>query len=365
MNPAQAVAFGKFGARQRRTIAAAAESASLSLHVAASEDEAARLIEETEPSALLLGCSDEEPEPIAINARASVKNAQLPILALTANVSDLSFESAFSWGADDVVALSSAHPLTRRLRALPRSSSGVLPTSRGEALVAEGERTRRLLVGRVLRNAGYSVTFAATSEDAQSYAQNPTLDLVVLGDGLSDEPRRLIEGARDAGSKAKWVVTCPPRELRQRREALRGLLRVRATDAFAPPEDVLFLCNELESDRVGNQRTSPRILYGTSVGFRGAGRHEDDYGFTYNVSAGGVYVRTLVPPEDDMVWLELCPPRSNARVRLVGRIAWRRGFGPNQRATVPPGFGAAIVDTARADMEAWKASYEMLAEALG
>jgi hypothetical protein len=66
-----------------------------------------------------------------------------------------------------------------------------------------------------------------------------------------------------------------------------------------------------------------------------------------------------------MVWLELCPPRSNARVRLVGRIAWRRGFGPNQRATVPPGFGAAIVDTARADMEAWKASYEMLAEALG
>lgn len=365
MNPAQAVAFGKFGARQRRAIASAAQSASLALHLAGSEDETARLLEKMEPSALLLGCSHDEPEAIAINARASVKNAQLPILALTSKVSDLSFESAFSWGADDVVSLNSEHSLTRRLRALPRSSSGELPKRRGEALVAEGDRTRRLLVGRVLRNAGYSVTFAATGEDAQSYAQNAALDLVVLGDGLAADPRALIEATRGAGSKAKWVVNCPPRELKQRREALGDFERVRVTDAFAPAEDVLFLCNELESDRLGNQRTSPRILYGTSVAFRGAGRHEDDYGFTYNVSSGGVYVRTLVPPEDEMVWLELCPPRSNLCVRLVGRVAWRRGFGPNQRATVPPGFGAAIVDGARADLEAWKESYARLAEALG
>ena len=44
-----------------------------------------------------------------------------------------------------------------------------------------------------------------------------------------------------------------------------------------------------------------------------AGRDADDRGFSYNLSLGGLYVRTLSPPEDDIVWVELRPPRSERR----------------------------------------------------
>jgi len=42
-------------------------------------------------------------------------------------------------------------------------------------------------------------------------------------------------------------------------------------------------------------------------------------------------------------------------LRLVGKIAWRRGLAQGQYATVPPGFGIEIVDGARMDIAAWRA----------
>jgi hypothetical protein len=138
-----------------------------------------------------------------------------------------------------------------------------------------------------------------------------------------------------------------------------------ANDSFAPAENVLFLANEMKNDERRDQRSSTRVLYGTTVAFRGAGRYEDDFGFTYNVSGGGMYVRTLAVPEDDMVWLELCPPRAERRVRLVGQVQWRRSFAYSANARVPPGFGVKVVDGARADLDAWAAGYAALSESLG
>ena len=98
--------------------------------------------------------------------------------------------------------------------------------------------------------------------------------------------------------------------------------------------------------------------------FRDAGRESDDLGYTYNLSAGGLYVRTLAPPEEDICWLELLPPRSERRVRLVGRIAWRRWLERGEFATVPPGFGVEIIDGSKADLAAWEAGYRAFAKAL-
>jgi hypothetical protein len=148
------------------------------------------------------------------------------------------------------------------------------------------------------------------------------------------------------------------------REGLHDLQGVAAVDGYAAPENVLFASNELRAGGVNN-RKSTRLLYGTTVAFRGAGRERDELGFTYNVSSGGLYVRTLAPPDDDETWLELRPPRSDRLVRLVVKIAWRRRFNHNENATVPPGFGAQIIDGARADIEAWNAGYAAMSAALG
>jgi hypothetical protein len=175
----------------------------------------------------------------------------------------------------------------------------------------------------------------------------------------------MLEKLRTAGSQALFIVNCPPRDLKQHRQAFARVERATPTDGYAPAENVLFVSNELSRGFGVDKRTSPRLLFGTTTAFRGAGRDSDDWGYTYNISHHGIYVRTLAPPDEDWVWLELCPPRSERRVRLVGRVAWRRGLSKGEFATVPPGFGVQIVDGAKMDLETWTDSYHAFADVLG
>ena len=355
------LAFGRFRREERMALSVAAEQAAFTLHAAESPEEAGRWLESHDALAMLL--DTEASESLAVQTRSSARHARLPMIALSREITDLSFNDAFSWGADDVLPLTNTRPLLTRLRSLPRETPTLPTTGRGTALVAEGEQTRRTVVGRVLRNAGYSVTFAVTREDAATFAQQD-IALAVLNAELADDYQETIRAARGAGSKANFIVCAMPRDLKTVRASLDGLTGVGVIDAYAPPENVLFASNELKGGAVNNRR-SPRILYGTTVAFRGAGREKDDYGFSYNISEGGLYVRTLAPPEDDEVWVELCPPRSERRVRVVGKVAWRRRFNHNENATVPPGFGLSIVDGARADIQAWNDAYTAICAALG
>jgi DNA-binding response OmpR family regulator len=362
METREMLAFGRFRREERMALSMVAEQAAFTLHAAESPEDAGRWLESHDPMAMLL--DSEESESLAVQTRSSAKHARLPIIALSREIGDLCFSNAFSWGADDVLPLSSTRPLLTRLRSLPREA-GMLPAStRGTALIAESDKTRRTVLGRVLRNAGYAVMFAVTKEDAGRFAQQEDVALAVLNAELADDYATTIELSRAAGSKANFIVCANPRDLQTVRAALGGVIGVGVIDAFAPPENVLFASNDLRGGAVNNRR-SARILYGTTVAFRGAGREKDDFGFTYNISEGGLYVRTLAPPEDDEVWVEMAPPRSERRVRLVGKIAWRRRFNHNENATVPPGFGLSIIDGAKADLQTWQDAYGTISAALG
>ena len=356
------LAFGRFRREERMALSVAAEQAAFTLHAAESPEEAGRWLETHEAMAMLL--DTEASEALAVQTRSSARHARLPMIALAREIGDLCFSDAFSWGADDVLPISGTRPLLTRLRTLPREAGALPASARGTALVAESDKTRRTVVGRVLRNAGYAVTFAVTKEDAARFAQQEDIALAVLNAELADDFPLTISSARAAGSKANFIVCAHPRDLKTVRAALDGSVGVGVIDAFAPPENVLFASNELKGGPVNNRR-SARILYGTTVAFRGAGREKDDYGFSYNISADGLYVRTLAPPEDDEVWVEMAPPRGERRVRLVGKVAWRRRFNHNENATVPPGFGLSIVDGAKADLETWKSAYSAISAALG
>jgi DNA-binding response OmpR family regulator len=356
------LALGRFRREERAALAVAAEQAAFELHAVDSSDEASDWLSSHDAHAALL--ESEQSEGLAVEARSSARHVRLPMLALTRSVSDLAFNDAFSWGADDVLPFGEVRPLLTRLRNLPREAAAPPSTGRGSALVAESDRTRRTVVARVLRNAGYSVTFAVTAEDTVRFAERSDLVLAVINSELLPDLRPVVDKARAAGSHANFILCCAPRELRTVREGLEDLPGVAAVDGFAAPENVLFASNELRAGGVNN-RKSARLLYGTTVAFRGAGRERDDLGFTYNISSGGLYVRTLAPPDDDETWIELRPPRSDRLVRLVAKIAWRRRFNHNENATVPPGFGAQIIDGARADLDAWNAGYEAMSAALG
>jgi len=357
-DPRRLLALGCFSAEERSRLSGIAADAALELRIESEPGDASAFLASSEPmAAFLLRVDAATAESFTIERRAEPHHAFVPVFSWSDTVSDLGFAEAFASGADDLVDASRDMALRIRLRQIPKQMHSLPEATRGRVLVADPDRVRRVVIGRVLRNAGYSVTFASTEEDAKAAFLDSPLSLVVCTCCLMKELRATIVASQEGGDGPMWIVSSPPRNLRECRDRLEGLARVTTTDAFAPAENILFVSNEMSRPCDVDKRATPRLLYGTTVAFRGRGREQDDFGYTYNISEGGLYVRTLAPPDDELVWLELCPPRADRRVRLVGKVAWRRGLGSSQYATVPAGFGVELVDGARMDREAWTEGY--------
>ncbi|MBM4362826.1 MAG: PilZ domain-containing protein, partial [Deltaproteobacteria bacterium] len=337
------LALGRFRREQRLALSSAAGAAAYDVEFHESGREASRWLDSNAPQVVAL---DDDPgsRGLCLEARAQARFAHTPMISLISELDDLSFAEVFSWGGDDAILARDGQALVARLRALPTAPLPPPHDVRGLALVVEPDRVRRIVLGRVLRNAGFGVGFAGTAEDALERLSERPHALVVANAEVGASPESMLAAARAAGQDATWIAICAPRDLRAVRGVVESFGNAAVTDGFAPPENVVFLANELSRGGASDKRVSRRLLFGTTVLFRGAGREADACGYLYNVSEGGLYVRTLAPPEDDVVWLELLPPRSDRRVRLEGRVVWRRRFGPSEGATVPPGFGVALHD---------------------
>ena len=359
------LAVGAFTPAERELLADIARQSAVEIHVEPEPTVAAAWLDGRSAVAMLIDGDMHSGEAFAVERRAESQHSALPVLTWNHNVNDLSFAEAFSWGADDIVSRKDPHALVSRLRHMPKTAAPMAASNRGVALVADPDRNRRIVTGRVLRNAGYSVTFAVSGEDIEKFVQTSAVELVVTHSTLHSSPLDAVNRVRSLGNNALFIVNCAPRDLKRARKDLAVVERATPTDGFAPAENVLFVANELGRGFGTDKRMSARLLYGTTVAFRGAGRDSDDWGYSYNISESGIYVRTLAPPDDEFVWLELSPPRSERRVRLVGKVAWRRGLGKGEFATVPPGFGMQIVDGARMDRNVWTECYSAFAEVLG
>jgi len=265
--------------------------------------------------------------------------AGVPLIALVSDWSDPLVEKLYAHGIDDAIMDRFGPGFVARLRRLPDRLAR--PPRRGAAVVAEPDRNRQNLVARVLGNAGYDVK-TARDATALSFFVREHKPRLVVGSVALGAPRALISEARRAGCSAPWVVTARRRELPRWAESLAGLERVSVVAATSSPEVVLYAANELMRGEEQPARSEVRHLYATSVLFREPGEESDELGFTYNVSGRGLFVRTLAPPEGDAVWLELRPPKSRRRVRLEGRVTWRRPYVPTAASTGPPGFGVQI-----------------------
>lgn len=320
-----------------------------------------------EPLAIVLQMNAEGAAQTCAHIRGQPRLAQLPILGVAPQRDDLAFTELFSWGGDDLLALESPASLARRLRPLAARPPGGREPKRECALVAGSDARWRSVMGRALYQGGFSVRFVASSADLSQECLADAVRVVVCTDDFGAEgARNALVAARKHQSQAPWIVVVPPKRMAALRASIGSLGPVSVADGFAPPENVLFLTNELRSQRGVDQRATPRVLYGTIVAFRAAGREQDEVGFSYNVSAGGVYVRTLAPLDAGQeLWLEMWSPRSERRVRLAGTVAWRRPFGPTEGATVPAGFGVKITDGLGGDLDRWRDGYGTFADSIG
>ena len=352
------LAVGKFRAAQDRALRQLSDDVEADLCVIDSGAAAKEWLSDSTPSAVLVQDDLNDFSDFLLETRAHPRRAQLPILTIAKKLDDISFAELFSFGGDDAVGMDNLLHLRPRLRTLPTESAELAPSHRGNALVVEDDRARRIILARVLRNAGWNILFALSLEDALQVAQKESPNVIVVDQHMMDTmPDLSFLSSLCQTEKSACILTCPPRRLAELNIHLGADPQVVAADGFAPPENLVFLANELSRGFAPDNRASKRLLYGTKVSFRGAGREIDDFGFSYNISEGGLYVRTLAPPQDDTVWLELTPPRSDRRVRLAGEVVWRRRFGLNENATVPPGFGVRLDDCSKSNLEQWNNCY--------
>jgi CheY-like chemotaxis protein/Tfp pilus assembly protein PilZ len=361
------ILVGAFGEDAIESAKEAAASVGVTTTFVARCDEApGALAEAVEPLAIVLQMSAEGAAQTFAHIRGQERLAQLPVLGIAAQRDDLAFTELFSWGGDDLLALTSPPSLARRLRPLAARAGGRREPKRECVLVAGADARWRSVMGRALYQGGFSVRFVVVAEELVRECLNEGVRVVVLADDLgAGGGAAALAAARAQGSQASWILVAPPKRMGPLRAAIASLGPVSVADGFAPPENVLFLTNELRSQRGVDQRASVRVLYGTTVAFRAAGRETDEIGFSYNVSAGGVYVRTLAPLDAGQeLWLEMWSPRSERRVRLAGTVAWKRPFGPSEGATVPAGFGVKITDGLAGDLERWRVGYEAFAESV-
>ncbi len=349
-----------------KTLRQASAGAEIPTEMVARPEDLPACLAAHDPLAVIVRMAGKGSLEACVDVRGRSSLSHVPILGLSRECSDLDFTELFSTGGDDLVTEDVAQPLLRRLRSLLTSPARPLDEARskGRAVVVGPDPVWRTMMRRALVNAGVDVDVKENGRAALEASAGARF--VVASDDLdSGGAIAWVSEARDAGNQVPWVIVAPPKRMGAVRAAAKVIERAAVADAFAPTENVLFVANDLIRSGGVDNRKSARMLYGTTVAFRVAGRDSDEVGFTYNISAGGLYVRTLAAPEQGQeVWLELWPPRSERRVRLAGKVAWRRPFGANETATVPAGFGLELNDGLSGDLERWSVGYEAYSHSL-
>jgi CheY-like chemotaxis protein len=286
----------------------------------------------------------------------------VPLIALTDHLSDRMLLELHALGADDVVALYDGGGITRRLAALDKfDPSARTALFQGACLLAHPDPYRRQVFGRVLRQAGFDVSFAASAQEAQQVAQRSPPKVLVVSDTLPpDGGRRALQKLAE-----DWVGSMPAVLLTTGRQS--GSLSHHAFPVVpeeAPPDDLLFVVNELLRPReLLESRASRRILHASICAFRAAGELEARVGLTYNISREGLYVRTFdVPATKGEVWLELRPPGSSRACHVRGDIMWTRALATGARGAAPAGFGVRLEPERSPphDNELYTSRYDML-----
>lgn len=322
-------------------------------------------------AAIVVSMDDPDLAKHASAVRSRPELAAVPMLGVAKELGDLTFGEAYSIGIDDCCVLDEER-LARRLRQLDAVSS-TDTVRRGRVIVIADENPRsRLLLGRVFRGAAYSTTFANTPQEALEHASQPDVAAVVVSAELEEVgidgcrlTRHLPQLGEDDPARAPaWIINTPPKGIPRMLGRVAGSAQERVVvhDAFAAPATLLFVVNDVLNQEAKDARKSERLLYGTSVRFRpaGRGRSDEDFGYSYNLSAGGLYVRSLaLPANGQELWLEFVPPRSDRVIHLEATALWTRGFGPGGAATVPSGFGVEMTGASSADAERYDRSYRV------
>jgi CheY-like chemotaxis protein len=327
----------------------AADLAGHSVHQVKEPKEARLLLTRrgSRPKGILVGaCGDEQGRFIQWLHEEAIL-FDVPVIALVRSPAQAEFLKAKASGADDVVVASDHEGIARRLHALneyvPESNP---PIVSGTALVAHPDHRSRRQLGWVLRRAGYDLAFAVSAEELRKVASTIRPALVIVAQELlpAENPSRVAEDLRNEVGQPELpllVVTDDAWEAAQWGQVRRA--------AAAPGrcwDRLLFQVSEVTRPPAAELRATPRTFFAAFCAFRPADQIVPTYAVTYNVSGGGLFVRTLdAPPSGSVVAINLqLPSAEKPVVTIHAKVVWVQRPTHGSTGPTPDGFGAQILE---------------------
>lgn len=344
---------GELAPRVRHRLAAALEAANVPVQHCATLDGARQRL-------------SAEPLPVAVITHVEANGAkrflgwmrdQLRFLHVAALVvvdwpSEEEYARALALGADDVVLDSDIAGTVRRCAMLiQRGPVHDRPPAapNGLCVVQHPDQARRAATGRALRQAGFDVMFATKVAEVLEQVRQAKPAMVILAEQTvwqeADDAVKRVR-ANAASPSLPCVICVSDTDARQLRGSATAIPNIALMQDGASPTDALFLVNRLlMSSSPSNLRASPRTLHQALCSFRTSAKDAElQHGVTYNVSRGGVYVRTLDPPASgERVTVKLRPPGRAGTMELVGRVAWVARPVLGATVAAPPGFGVELL----------------------
>jgi uncharacterized protein (TIGR02266 family) len=214
-------------------------------------------------------------------------------------------------------------------------------------LVADDSEFYQGLMREMLTEAGYEVHLAADGlECLRRVRSDPhDLSLIILdifmpeldGFGVLRELKR---------DKATAHIPVLAVSANYRKDHVKELRRLGATGYLnknLPIEEILFRVNRILYPNKDAIRSNPRIVDNFPVKYR-----IDDSlftGYSFNISTGGVYIRTVYPPpENTPIRISFDLPKGGRTIETVGTVVWRNEFRQDTPLALPPGFGVKFTD---------------------
>ena len=289
--------------------------------------------------------------------------ASVPVIMFTA--ADAAHEVMLSWraGADDFL------PKPVRLAALAAKLNAIgtakllpskPPAPASAVLLVDDSRFFRTVLGSALEQSGFRVLYAKDFQEAvvQAEAAGAALDAAVIDlvmpgpDGLAlarklrtltsfgtKKPIVLLSSSEAAPAIAQQVLDVAGGVLLAKKNLPIELIASRLNGALHPP--------------VAELRANERVPFFSVVKYRVTGSEEWLSGFSYDVSGGGIFVRSLTPTppgcelEMQVKFTFRSPPPTSR-----GKVMWSNPYAMRNSYSYPVGMGVCFTQLEEEDRAA-------------